>query len=250
MYIVSTMLLGAIAEKCGWESYQIMRSLDGEHLKQVEYQHPFCARTGKLFPAILCGERHGTGFVHIAPGHGLEDYALGLEHGLPIYSPVDDDGKFAYTKDLPQEQQMPSHLIGKSILEKNNKCDANEAVLELLKGQKCLCTRRIIRTAIRSAGGAKRRSFFGRWTSGSLKWITGVSARRRCKRLTRCVGAGLGQGAHRSCRAEPARLVYLAPADLGRAHPAFYDAEGHPILDARMCAICRFGRTAWIEYLV
>ena len=34
----------------------------------------------------------GTGFVHIAPGHGMEDYQLGLQNGLPIYSPVDDDG--------------------------------------------------------------------------------------------------------------------------------------------------------------
>mgnify|MGYP006214980911 CR=1 FL=1 len=34
----------------------------------------------------------GTGFVHIAPGHGMEDYNLGLQNGLPIYSPVDDDG--------------------------------------------------------------------------------------------------------------------------------------------------------------
>ena len=49
----------------------------------------------------------GTGFVHIAPGHGLDDYHLGTEHGLPIYSPVDDDGKFTLTADLPQEQQMP-----------------------------------------------------------------------------------------------------------------------------------------------
>ena len=45
----------------------------------------------------------GTGFVHIAPGHGLEDYNLGMAHGLPIYSPVDDDGRFTHTSDLPVE---------------------------------------------------------------------------------------------------------------------------------------------------
>ena len=80
----------------------------------------------------------GTGFVHIAPGHGLEDYQLGLSVGLPIYSPVDDDGKFAYTNDLPVEQQMPKEMVGKSILEKHGKSDANEAVLHELRARHAL----------------------------------------------------------------------------------------------------------------
>src|SRR2546428_6473377 len=79
-FIVSTMLLPAIAEKCGWNSYQIIRSLDGGHLSQLEYQHPFCARTGKFFPGdSFVDNLTGTGFVHIAPGHGLEDYNLGIQ---------------------------------------------------------------------------------------------------------------------------------------------------------------------------
>src|SRR3989454_1604568 len=49
-FIVSTLLLPAVAEKCGWHDCQIIRNLDGGHLSQVEYQHPFCNRTGKLFP--------------------------------------------------------------------------------------------------------------------------------------------------------------------------------------------------------
>jgi len=36
----------------------------------------------------------GTGLVHTAPGHGQEDYVTGQKYGLPIFSPVDDDGKF------------------------------------------------------------------------------------------------------------------------------------------------------------
>src|SRR5438874_63985 len=83
------------------------------------------ARTGRLYPGDAFVESStGTGFVHIAPGHGLEDYALGLRHGLPIYSPVNDDGCFAITNDLPPEQQMPAEMVGKSILEKHGKSDA------------------------------------------------------------------------------------------------------------------------------
>jgi len=48
-YIVSALLLGEVAAKCGWKDYQIVRSLDGGHLSQIQYQHPFCKRTGRLF---------------------------------------------------------------------------------------------------------------------------------------------------------------------------------------------------------
>jgi isoleucyl-tRNA synthetase len=138
-YIVSTLLLPAVAEKCGWSGYEIVRSLDGDHLKQAEYQHPFCARAGRLFVGDSFVENvTGTGFVHIAPGHGLEDYLLGWQNGLPIYSPVDDDGCFTFTNDLPREQQMPAGMVGKSILEKHGKSDANEAVLHELRLRKAL----------------------------------------------------------------------------------------------------------------
>jgi isoleucyl-tRNA synthetase len=138
-FIVSAMLLSAIAEKCGWQDYQIVRSLDGEHLKSVEYQHPFCNRTGKLFAGDnFVTNDTGTGFVHIAPGHGTDDYNLGRANGLPIYSPVNDDGALAYTNDLPVEQQFPAEMLGKSTLAKHGKSDANEAVLHELRVRKAL----------------------------------------------------------------------------------------------------------------
>ncbi|MGA4578300.1 isoleucine--tRNA ligase [Limisphaera sp. VF-2] len=138
-YILSAMLVNTVASKCGWTDFQIVRHLDGGHLQHVEYQHPFCQRTGRLFPGdSFVDNVTGTGFVHIAPGHGLEDYLLGLEHGLPIYSPVDDDGRFTWTDDLPREAQMPAALIGKSILEKHGRSEANEAVLHELRVRKLL----------------------------------------------------------------------------------------------------------------
>ncbi len=138
-YILSTMVLSTVSEKCGWVGYEIVRSLDKDHLRTAEYQHPFCNRTGKFFAGdAFVDNTTGTGFVHIAPGHGLDDYNLGREHGLPIYSPVDDDGCLAYTNDLPREQQMPESMIGKSILEKHGKSEANEAVLAELRTRNAL----------------------------------------------------------------------------------------------------------------
>jgi isoleucyl-tRNA synthetase len=138
-FIISNALLKTVAEKAHWDKYEIIRTLDADHLKQIEYQHPFCNRTGKLFPGDSFVENStGTGFVHIAPGHGMEDYQLGLQNGLPVYSPVDNNGAFAHTDDLPADQQMPGELIGKSILEKHGKSDANEAVLHELRVRKAL----------------------------------------------------------------------------------------------------------------
>ena len=133
-FLISTLLVGKVAEKAGWESYEIIRNYDGSELLELEYRHPFCDRKGKLFPGDSFVENTtGTGFVHIAPGHGLEDYMLGLQQKLPIYSPVNDDGALDYTNDLPVEQQMPAELRGKSILEKAGKSEANEGVLDILK---------------------------------------------------------------------------------------------------------------------
>jgi isoleucyl-tRNA synthetase len=138
-YWILSSLLPSVAEKCRWTEYETVRTATGKELAALRYEHPFCARTGSLLAGDAFVESStGTGFVHIAPGHGLEDYNLGRQNGLPIYSPVDDDGCFAWTNDLPIEQQMPREFIGKSILEKHGKSDANVAVLHELRARKAL----------------------------------------------------------------------------------------------------------------
>lgn len=135
LLICSTLLLDKIVEICELEDWEIIRTLTHEDLASMEYQHPFCDRTGKLYAGDHFVENtSGSGFVHIAPGHGLEDYGVGVANKLPIYSPVDDSGRLARTGDLPDNQQMPDSLIGKQILPKNGKSEANEAVLEILRG--------------------------------------------------------------------------------------------------------------------
>jgi isoleucyl-tRNA synthetase len=131
-YILFRGLLRAVAEKCGWTNFN-EQPIGTDDLARLEYQHPFCNRTGKLFAADFVTSDSGTGFVHVAPGHGLDDYNLGRQKGLPIYSPVDDDGRFAHTNELPVGEQMPAEMLGKAILEKQGKGGANEAVLHELR---------------------------------------------------------------------------------------------------------------------
>jgi len=106
------------AMQLGAENF-LTKPVDMEHLAAATARVADKARLRRINEALL---------VQSAPGHGLDDYNLGLQHGLPIYSPVDDDGCFTYTSDLPIEQQMPAEMIGKLILEKHGKSDANEAV--------------------------------------------------------------------------------------------------------------------------
>ena len=132
-YLVCDALLETVSKKCGWTNYQIIRTASADELATLVYEHPFCPRSGKLFPAGFVENSTGTGFVHIAPGHGMEDYQLGRQVGLPIYSPVNDDGGLAATSDLPREQQLPEEMVGKSILEKHGQSEANNAVLHELR---------------------------------------------------------------------------------------------------------------------
>ena len=67
----------------------------------------------------------GTGSVHIAPGHGLDDYLTGLEHNLEIYCPLDDGGKYI------DDGQIPNELVGISVLAKTDGSKANHAVLDI-----------------------------------------------------------------------------------------------------------------------
>ena len=138
VYLVCNSLLETVAQKCGWSGYQIERTVSADELATLTYEHPFCARTGRLFPADFVTADTGSGFVHIAPGHGADDYNLGRANGLPIYSPVNDEGCLAHTADLPADQQMPAEMLGKSILEKHGRSDANDAVLHDLRVRNAL----------------------------------------------------------------------------------------------------------------
>ena len=62
--------------------------------KAVGAQHPFLPRTSIILTADFVTMDTGTGCVHIAPGHGDDDYSLGRKNGLPILSPVDDHGRY------------------------------------------------------------------------------------------------------------------------------------------------------------
>jgi isoleucyl-tRNA synthetase len=90
----------------------------GEELEQLEYRHAFL---DKALP-VVTGEHvtleAGTGLVHTAPGHGPDDYEVGLRYGLDIYNPVKGDGRY--------DDTVGAGLAGQFVFE------ANESIPKLL----------------------------------------------------------------------------------------------------------------------
>lgn len=92
--IVAHDLIDRLSDKLGMRLTSL-GDLTGAQLAGCLYRHPLFDRTS---PVVIGGDyittESGTGLVHTAPGHGQEDYQVGLKYGLPLLSPVDDAGVF------------------------------------------------------------------------------------------------------------------------------------------------------------
>ena len=100
------------------KEYEVLDEFKGSVLEGLKCRHPFIERDSVLILAPFVTLEAGTGCVHIAPGHGQDDYEIGLKYGLDVYAPVDDDGKFTPDVDF---------FAGQFVF------DANDAVNDKLK---------------------------------------------------------------------------------------------------------------------
>jgi isoleucyl-tRNA synthetase len=73
---------------------RILGYFEGKELEGLAYRHPFMPRECPVILGAHVTLEAGTGLVHTAPGHGQEDYAMGLRYGLEILNPVDGAGVF------------------------------------------------------------------------------------------------------------------------------------------------------------
>jgi isoleucyl-tRNA synthetase len=78
----------------GRTDYEILGSLDAARMEKKRCRHPLYDRASLIVLGRHVTLETGTGCVHTAPGHGREDYEVGLEYDLEPFSPVDDQGRF------------------------------------------------------------------------------------------------------------------------------------------------------------
>ncbi|HEY3850570.1 MAG TPA: isoleucine--tRNA ligase [Steroidobacteraceae bacterium] len=116
--ILATERIKPLMQTLGISGWTVLAETKGAALEKLELQHPFYERR---VPVIL-GDHvtldAGTGAVHTAPGHGLDDYIVGRRYGLEVENPVGGDGRF-----LPSTPMF----AGEGVF------DANAHVIEVLR---------------------------------------------------------------------------------------------------------------------
>ena len=102
----------------GIDDYRVVATATGSELEGIKLQHPFYDREVPVILGDHVTTEAGTGCVHTAPGHGLEDFSVGLKYKLHVDNPVGSDGKFVEGTEL---------FAGEHVFK------ANDHVLEVLK---------------------------------------------------------------------------------------------------------------------
>jgi isoleucyl-tRNA synthetase len=116
--IVAAELAAQVLKRAGISESKRVAEVAGSALEGLQLQHPFYER---VVPVVL-GEHvtldAGTGLVHTAPGHGHEDFEVGLRYKLPVDNPVGSDGRF---------------VTGTPLFEGERVFDANKHVIAVLE---------------------------------------------------------------------------------------------------------------------
>ncbi len=99
-YLIAVDLLDSVASAIGWEKYRVVHKISGADLSGSVAHHPLHGQGYDFDVPFLAGEHvttdAGTGLVHTAPGHGVEDFELGKTHGIEVAQPVGPDGIYYY----------------------------------------------------------------------------------------------------------------------------------------------------------
>ncbi len=212
--LVAAELVEEVVKAAGIEAYSVIDRFPGASLAGTTAAHPLRGQ-GYDFdvPLLAAGfveADQGTGLVHIAPGHGADDFELGQMNGLAVPDTVSPDG--VYLPSVPL-------FAGRSIYRPDGKPgDANAAVI----------------AAIDEAGGLLARgtlvhSYPHSWRSkaplifrNTPQWFIGMESERPAAEglggdRRNPLGSAAGPQPDRGDGREPAGLVRVAPARLGRA---------------------------------
>lgn len=103
---------------------EVVAEFKGKDLEGLKAEHPFLNRDSIVILGEFVTAQEGTGIVHIAPGHGEDDYEVGIRYSLDIFAPVDNHGRFT--------NEAGPELKGTFVFK------ANSLIIDMLKEAKAL----------------------------------------------------------------------------------------------------------------
>ncbi len=121
--LMAESLVETAMQRYGMTNYRVLGKLQGKALDKIQLQHPFYDRT----VSVVLGEHvtfdAGTGAVHTAPAHGVDDYVIGKQHNLVMDNPVGDDG---------------CYVTGTPLFAGQHVTKVNDLIIEQLKSHNAL----------------------------------------------------------------------------------------------------------------
>ena len=126
VYVAAQELLASFLKDVEWDEadIKVLGTCVGQDLELLATKHPLVDRKSP----IILGEHvtldAGTGSVHTAPGHGLEDYEVGCKYNIDVFSPLDGSGIWTETVGIPELVGVPYYKGNSMVIEMLQNCGA------------------------------------------------------------------------------------------------------------------------------
>lgn len=126
VYVAAQDLLASFLKDVEWDENEIkvLSSCTGADMELLNTKHPLVDRKSPIILGEHVTLEAGTGSVHTAPGHGLEDYEVGCKYGIEVFSPLDSRGVWTDAVKDKDLEGVPYYKGNSIVIEKLENCGA------------------------------------------------------------------------------------------------------------------------------